>query len=152
MSEKAAAPQSEDSAPERAEGAKALPTSKSSVTAGVAWAEGECIELFAGVMRSGGRDDASQVDKCASTLQAAIMTGDKADANSITCTLNSTATDDEVVRNAMVAVATNTAAHVCGEGLANATFEIEAKVCSSKQANILIILCKSSLCCCCVAV
>lgn len=70
----------------------------------------------------------AEVDKCASTLQATVKTGDKTDANSVTCKLNSTATDDEVVRNACVAISTSVAAHVCGVGIANSSFEVEAEV------------------------
>lgn len=70
----------------------------------------------------------AEVDKCASAIQANITTGDTTQANLVTCQLNSSATDDEVVRHASVAVSASVAALVCGEGVANATFEIEAKV------------------------
>lgn len=70
----------------------------------------------------------AEVEKCESAIQANITTGDTVAANSVTCQLNSSATDDEVVRNASVAVSASVAALVCGEGVANATFEIEAKV------------------------
>lgn len=70
----------------------------------------------------------AEVDKCAGFTNATVVTGDMTAANSIVCQLNSSAADDEVVRNAAVAVSTSIAAHVCGDGMANATFEVEAKV------------------------
>lgn len=70
----------------------------------------------------------AEVDKCSSSVSAILVAGNKTDTNSIVCELNSSAADDEVVRNACVAISTNVAAHVCGDGMANATFEVEAKV------------------------
>lgn len=79
----------------------------------------------------------AKVDACASSINATIATGDVLDANSVTCQLNSSAADDEVVKNASVSIYTHVAAHVCGDGMANATFEVEAEAIGKAMATAI---------------
>eukprot|EP00892_Ulva_mutabilis_P002140 jgi/Ulvmu1/11927/UM082_0005.1 len=79
----------------------------------------------------------AKVDECASSINATIATGDVLDANSVTCQLNSSAADNEVVKNASVSIYTHVAAHVCGDGMANATFEVEAEAIGKAMATAI---------------